>query len=74
MSKDNDDFDAELFMYYILLKCENTKRYFKYRYLKKLKAEYFCDDGSRTSVLLQRLIKKKMLYFDTRKYLYRTRG
>lgn len=76
MSKDNsndDDFQAELFRFYIMAK-ETKNRYLTYGYLKRLKAEYFCDDGSRTSVLLKILIKKKMLIFDTRRYLYKIKG
>lgn len=72
MSSD-DEFQAELFMFYIMLEGAK-KRYYTYRYLKRLKAEHFCDDGSRTSVLLKILIKKNMLSFDTRRYLYRIKG
>lgn len=72
MSND-DDFQAELFMFHIMVK-GGKKSYFTYRYLKKLKSECFCDDGYRTSVLLKILIKKNMLSFDTRRYLYKIRG
>lgn len=59
-NNDNDFHDAEILFFYIILE----KQYnFTYQWAKRIKAQHWGDDGSKTSMLLRCLQKNRYIHY-----------